>query len=104
MGLTREVIAEVSVAVRAAVSYLDEEKRWALLQKWLVKEAVGERKAGRRSLRLETLRSIVCPRVTDREGKNVLREQGPAHWTSELRVANAFACRRRKPALLETRR
>jgi hypothetical protein len=79
-------------SARAAVAYLGEEERWALLQKWLLNEPAGQRNAGRRSLKLEALRSIVCPRVNDREWDKVVRDHGPARWAEELRMANAFAC------------
>jgi len=80
-------------SARAAVAYLGEEERWALLQEWLLKEPAGQRNVGRRSLKLEALRSIVCPRVKDGEWDKVLREHGPARWAQELRMANAFASR-----------
>lgn len=102
MTLTRETIAEASEAARTAVAYLGEEERWDLLRKWLQKEPAGRRKAGRRSLRLEALRSIVCPRVNDREWDNVVREREPVQWADELRLANAFAFRSPEPAPLET--
>lgn len=98
MTLIHDTAAEASEAARAAVAYLGEEERWALLQKWLEKEPAGQRKAGKRSPRLEALRSIVCPRVDDRVWDNILREHRQAHWAGELRLANAFACGRPEPA------
>jgi hypothetical protein len=93
MRLTRDTNANARRAARAAVAYLGEEERWALLQEWLLKEPAGQRNIGRRSLKLEALRSIVCPRVKDGEWDKVLREHGPARWAQELRMANAFASR-----------
>ena len=84
---------------RAAVAYLDEDARWALLQKWLAEESAGLREAGKRSLRLEALRSIVCPRVSDREWNRVVREHWPVRWADQLRLANALAARRSDPTL-----
>jgi CheY-like chemotaxis protein len=98
MTLTRETIAAAGEAAGAAVAYLGEEARWALLQKWLEEEPAGHREAGRRSLRLEALRSIVSPRVTDREWDKVVREHRPARWADELRLANALAHRRPEPS------
>jgi hypothetical protein len=98
MTLTRETIAAASEEAGAAVAYLGEEARWALLQQWLAEEPAGQRKAGRRSLRLEALRSIVSPLVTDREWDEVVREHQPVRWADELRQANALACRRPEPA------
>jgi len=86
-------------AARAAVAYLDEDARWALLQKWLQEESAGLREAGKRSLRLEALRSIVCPRVSDREWNRVVREHWPVRWADQLRLANALAARRSDPTL-----
>jgi two-component system, cell cycle response regulator CpdR len=86
-------------AAHAAVAYLDEDARWGLLQKWLVEEAAGPREAGKRSLRLEALRSIVCPRVSDREWNRVVREHWPVRWADQLRLANALAARRSDPPL-----
>ncbi len=86
-------------AARAAVAYLDDDARWALLQKWLEEESAGLREAGERSLRLEALRSIVCPRVSDREWNRVVREHWPVRWADQLRLANALAATRSKPAL-----
>lgn len=97
--LSRETIAKATEAARAAVAYLGEEARWALLQKWLEEEPAGQRKAGRRSLELEVLRSIVSPRVRDREWDAVVREHRPMRWADELRRANALACLRREPDL-----
>ena len=89
-----ETIATATEAARAAVAYLGDEARWALLQKWLEQESASQRTAGRRSLRLEALRSIVSPRVKDGEWDKVVREQRPVRWSEELRLANALACRR----------
>jgi hypothetical protein len=97
MTLTRETIAKARQSARAAVAHLGEEERWALLQKWLLNEPAGQRNAGRRSLRLEALRSIVCPRVNDREWDKVVREHEPGRWVEELREANAFASRQPPP-------
>jgi hypothetical protein len=88
-----ETIAAATEAARAAVAYLGEEARWALLQKWLEQESASQRTAGRRSLRLEALRSIVSPRVKDGEWDKVVREHRPVRWSEELRLANAVACR-----------
>jgi hypothetical protein len=93
MTFTRDTNAKARRAAGAAVAYLGEEERWALLQKWLLNEPAGQRNAGRRSLKLEALRGIVCPRVKDREWDKVLREHAPARWVQELRLANAFAGR-----------
>ena len=82
---------EGSEAVRVAVEYLDEEERWILLQSWLEKETAGMNKAANRSLRLEALRSIVCPRVGDREWDRIVREHRKVSWGGELRRANALA-------------
>lgn len=78
-------------AVRAAVAYLGEEERWVLLQRWLERETAGKGEAAKRSLRLEALRSIVCPRVGDREWDDILREHPTVRWSDELRRANALA-------------
>jgi CheY-like chemotaxis protein len=91
--LTRETIAAASDA-GAAVAYLGEDARWALLQKWLEQEPASQRKAGRRSSRLEALRSIVSPRVTDREWDRVVQEHRRVRWADELRLANALATSR----------
>ena len=96
--LEYETIAAASAA-HAAVAYLDEDERWALLQKWLEEESAGLREAGKRSLRLEALRSIVCPRVCDREWNRVLREHWPVRWADQLRLANALAATRSHPPL-----
>jgi hypothetical protein len=92
---------KVREAVRAAVEYLDEEERWVLLQRWLQKETAGRGEAAKRSPRLEALRSIVCPRVGDREWDGILREHRTVQWAGELRLANAFAilsgCDRSQP-------
>jgi hypothetical protein len=87
----REASAAVREAVRAAVEYLDEEERWVLLQRWLEMETAGKGKAAKRSLRLETLRSIVCPRVGDREWDAILRKHRTVRWAGELRLANVTA-------------
>jgi hypothetical protein len=100
MTLTRETVAAANQAARAAVAYLGEEARWALLQKWLEEEPAGQRKAGRRSPRMEALRSIVSPRVRDGEWDKVVREHRPLRWADQLRLANALAGRRPEPALL----
>ena len=84
----RETAPEASEAVRAAVGYLDEEERWVLLQRWLEMETGGRDEAAKRSLRLEVLRSIVCPRVNDREWDGILRAHRTVRWACELRVAN----------------
>lgn len=96
---SRETIATATEAARAAVAYLGEEARWALLQQWLQEEPAGERKAGRRSLELEVLRSIVSPRVGDREWDTVVRDHRPVRWADELRRANTLACLRPEPDL-----
>jgi len=96
--LEYQTIAAASAA-HAAVAYLDEDERWALLQKWLEEESAGLREAGKRSLRLEALRSIVCPRVSDREWNRVLREHWPVRWAEQLRLANALAATRSHPPL-----
>ncbi len=95
---THETMAAARAA-RAAVAYLDDDARWALLQKWLEAESAGLREAGERSLRLEALRSIVCPRVSDREWNRVVRDHWPVRWADQLRLANALAATRSKPAL-----
>jgi CheY-like chemotaxis protein len=87
----RETSAAVREAVRAAVEYLDEEERWVLLQRWLEIETTGRGKAAKRSLKLEALRSIVCPRVGDREWDGILREHRTVRWAAELRLANVTA-------------
>jgi CheY-like chemotaxis protein len=89
MSLALESISHATEAARTAVAYLDEEERWALLQEWLEKETAG--KSAKRSLKLEALRSIVCPRVSDREWSNIVREHRPGRWADELRVSNALA-------------
>jgi CheY-like chemotaxis protein len=91
MSLELESISHATQAARRAVAYLGEEERWALLQDWLEKETAGKRKAAKRSLKLEALRSIVCPRVSDREWANIVREHRSGRWADELRVANALA-------------
>jgi hypothetical protein len=91
MARTSQRTAEATEAVRAAVEYLDEEERWLLLQRWLEKETAGMSKAANRSLRLEALRSIVCPRVGDREWDDIVREHRTVLWSNELRRANALA-------------
>ncbi len=87
----KETIGTATEAARTAVAYLDEEARWALLQKWLEQESADQRNAGRRSLRLEALRSIVSPHVTDRAWDGVVREHWPVRWADQLRLANALA-------------
>jgi hypothetical protein len=94
MTLPLETISDAREVARAAVAYLGEEERWALLQKWLAKETAGKREASRRSLRLEALRSIVCPRVTDREWDQAVRARGPGRRTNGIRLANALAIQR----------
>jgi hypothetical protein len=89
-----ETVAMAGEATRAAVGYLGEEARWALLQQWLEKEPADDRKAGKRSVRLEALRSIVSPRVNDRAWNRVLREHRPVEWAEELRLANGLGGRR----------
>jgi hypothetical protein len=89
-----ETVAMAGEAARTAVGYLGEEARWALLQKWLEKEPAGDRRAGKRSVRLEALRSMVSPRVNDRDWDSVLREHRPVEWAEELRLANRLGCRR----------
>ena len=91
MTRTRETFSGATDAARAAVAYLGEEERWALLQEWLERETAGQRETGRRSLRLEALRSMVCPRVKDREWDRVVRQHRPVRWADDLRVANANA-------------
>jgi hypothetical protein len=97
MTATRKANAQASRAARVAVAYLGEEERWALLQRWIEKEPAGQRKVGRRSPRLEALRSIVCPCVNDLEWGKVVQENRPVRWADELRVANALASRRPEP-------
>jgi hypothetical protein len=82
---------EVREAVRAAVAYLDEDERWVLLQRWLERETAGRGEAAKRSPKLEALRSIVCPRVGDREWDRILSGHQTVQWSGKLRVANAFA-------------
>jgi hypothetical protein len=91
---TRETVTTEREVAREAVAYLGDEARWALLQKWLKKEPAVQRKAGRRSLRLEALRSIVSPRVNDGEWNKVVREHRPVRWADELRLANTLASSR----------
>jgi hypothetical protein len=91
MTRTSKRTTETREAVQAAVEYLDEEERWVLLQSWLEKETAGMSKAANRSLRLEALRSIVCPRVGDREWDSIVREHRKVRWAGELRHANALA-------------
>ena len=91
MTRTRETFSGATDAARAAVAYLGEEERWALLQEWLEREPTGQRKTGRRSLRLEALRSMVCPRVNDREWDRVVRHHRPVRWADDLRLVNANA-------------
>lgn len=85
------VVDDARVAVKTAVEYLDEEERWVLLQRWLEKETTGMSWAANRSLRLEALRSIVCPRIGDREWDGIVREHRKVEWAGELRRANARA-------------
>jgi two-component system cell cycle response regulator CpdR len=87
-----ETIAAATEVARAAVAHLADEARWALLQGWLEQEPALERKAGRRSLKLEALRGIVAPRVSDRKWNEVVRNQEPVHWVDQLRAANRLAC------------
>jgi hypothetical protein len=89
--LTQETVATAGEMARTAVAYLDEEARWALLQKWLKKEPAAQRQAGRRSLRLEALRSFVSPRVSDGEWDKVVGQLRPMRWSDELRLANTLA-------------
>ena len=91
MTRTGETFSRATDAARAAVAYLGEEERWALLQEWLERESAGQRETGRRSLRLEALRSMVCPRVKDREWDRVVRQHRPVRWADDLRLANANA-------------
>jgi CheY-like chemotaxis protein len=86
-------------AARAAAANLDEDARWGLLQKWLTEESAVLREAGKRSLRLEALRSIVCPRVSDREWNRVIREHWPVRWGDQLRLAHALAATRSDPTV-----
>jgi hypothetical protein len=102
MILANEPIVAALETARAAVAYLNDEARWALLQKWLEEESAEQRNAGRRSLRLEALRSIVCPHVSDREWDEVVREHWPVRWADQLRLANALACVRPVAALMDT--
>ena len=92
-ALGREAVA-AAAAARAAVAYLDDEGRWALLQRWLEEEGADRRNSGRRSLRLEALRSIVSPYVSDRKWDEVVREHWPVRWADQLRLANALGCAR----------
>jgi two-component system, cell cycle response regulator CpdR len=92
--LESELYATAIEVSRAAVAYLDDEARWALLQKWLEEEPAGQRDVGRRSLRLEALRSIVCPYVGDREWDEVVRQHWAVRWAEQLRLANALASAR----------
>jgi DNA-binding response OmpR family regulator len=92
--LENETGAAAMEASRTAVAYLDDEARWALLQKWLEEEPAGQLNAGRRSPRLEALRSIMCPYVGDREWDEVVRRHWPVRWAEQLRLANALACMR----------
>jgi DNA-binding response OmpR family regulator len=98
-ALSRETVAAATEAARTAVAYLGEEARWALLQKWLEQEPAGQRRAGKRSLELEVLRSIVSPRVRDREWDKVVREHRPGRWADELRQANALGYMHPEPPL-----
>jgi two-component system cell cycle response regulator CpdR len=87
--LQPKTVAAATEVARAAVGYLAEEARWALLQDWLEQEPALERKAGRRSLRLEALRGIVAPHVSDQKWDEVVGERRSVPWADELRVANA---------------
>ena len=87
----RETPAEARASIRAAVEYLDDEERWNLLQRFLEKETGGRSVGAERSLRLEVLRSMVCPRVGDQEWDRILREHRKARWRGELRLANSAA-------------
>jgi CheY-like chemotaxis protein len=87
-----ETAADAMSAARGAVAYLDEEARWALLQQWLEAEAADQRVGGRRSLRLDALRSIVSPYVSDGVWDEIVREHWPVRWADQLRLANALAC------------
>ena len=89
-----ETIAGAMTAARAAVAYLDEDARWVLLQQWLEQEPADWRIGGRRSLRLDALRSIVSPYVSDGEWDEIVREHWPVRWADQLRLANALACMR----------
>jgi hypothetical protein len=91
LTLTPETVATAGEKARATVAYLDEEARWALLQKWLRQEPAALRQAGQRSLRLEALRSIVSPRVNDGDWDKVVRKHRPMRWSDELRLANTLA-------------
>jgi hypothetical protein len=84
-------IATATDAARAAVAYLDDEARWKLLQKWLKEESADRRKSGRRSARLEALRSMVSPYVSDRAWNAVVCEHWSGQWAHQLRLANALA-------------
>ncbi len=84
-----ETSSEAREATRAAVAYLDEKERWALLQRWLAKQAPGRREATRCSSRLEALRGMVCPRVNDLEWNTIVRDHRPERWADELRLVNA---------------
>jgi hypothetical protein len=84
-----ETSSDAREAARVAVAYLDENERWALLQRWLAKETPGRRKATRRSFRLEALRGMVCPMVNDREWDTIVRDHRPERWAHELRLVNA---------------
>jgi hypothetical protein len=88
MTRTRKTTAKGNDAARAAVEYLDQEERWVLLQSWLEKETAGMSKAANRSLRLEALRRVVCPRVGGREWDSIVREHRKVRWAGELRGAS----------------
>ena len=98
MRVAKELMATDIEAARAAVAYLDDEARWALLQKWFEQESADQRCAGRRSPRLEALRTIVCPHVSDRVWNGIVREHWPVRWADQLRLANALASVRPRPA------
>ena len=84
-------IATATDAARAAVAYLDDEARGKLLQKWLKEESADRRKSGRWSARLEALRSIVSPHVSDRAWNAVVCEHWSGQWAHQRRLANALA-------------
>lgn len=89
MTRTHKPVGDDREAFQTAVEFLEEEERWVLLQRWLEKETAGLSQAANRSLRLETLRSIVCPRIGDREWDSIVRELRKVEWAGELRRANA---------------
>ena len=89
MTRTHKPVGDDREAFQTAVEFLEEEERWVLLQRWLEHETAGLSQAANRSLRLETLRSIVCPRIGDREWDSIVREHRKVEWAGELRRANA---------------